>query len=136
MSEIYPRLWVSQIPNFIVAYHNQGLFEEENTHVTDVRNEVLKWQGENQDSIKRLHLLVNLIVAFAKKSNQKGQLEVCRSDLDTIEIREHATNASHVLPDNLLNQWTAVIGVDEESPSFSDHDNDDDDYSGPESDAE
>lgn len=107
MSEMYPRLWVSQIPNFIVAYHTRGEFDEESIHVKDVRDDVFTWQADNQDAVKRLHMLLHLIIAFAQKSKPKREFEVCRSELDIIEIREQEPDGRHVLPGELLEEWSA-----------------------------
>jgi hypothetical protein len=116
MAEIYPRLWVSQVPNFTVAYHRQGTFKEENIQIADVRDEVLNWQGENQESLDQLHLLLNLIIRFTETANVTGQLEIRRPGPDTIEIRERATDGNHVLPSELLHRWTTgAEHVDEES---------------------
>lgn len=139
MSQMYPRLWVSQIPNFIVAYHTQGLFKDEDIHVKDVRDEVIKWQEENQASVKRLHVLLNLIIEFAKTANQNKQLEICRNEVDTIEIRERgAADNLRVLPDSLLDTWEGgSTGLGDESPGVSDIDhNITDDWPEPDSDAE
>lgn len=38
IAEELPRLWISQIPNFILAYHTQGVFNDIQIH--DVRDAV------------------------------------------------------------------------------------------------
>jgi hypothetical protein len=47
MSDIHPALWIKQISNFVVAYHNgAGLFED--IRVQNVKNDVQAWAKDNE----------------------------------------------------------------------------------------
>jgi hypothetical protein len=102
MSDIYPQLWIKQVPNFIVAYHDgAGLFKD--VRVQDVQNEVLKWEADNIDAIHRLTVLLNRIVAFAR--NDQGLLEVYCPHEDCLELRRQHGQGTNALPDELRDVW-------------------------------
>jgi hypothetical protein len=102
MSEVYPLLWIKQVPNFIVAYHNgEGLFRD--IRVQNVEKDVLVWQEDNKPAIGRLAALLNKIVEFAK--DKKELLEVYYPGADTLEIRSQYGKGVHALPTELADIW-------------------------------
>ncbi|KAH5416795.1 hypothetical protein HBI82_136560 [Parastagonospora nodorum] len=102
MSDIYPQLWIKQVPNFIVAYHDgAGLFKD--VRVQDVQNEVLKWEADNIEAIHRLTVLLNRIVAFAR--NDQGLLEVYCPHEDCLELRRQHGQGTNALPGALRDAW-------------------------------
>jgi hypothetical protein len=108
MSEIYPRLWLSQIPNFIIAYHNRGVFDAKDINVQDVRDGVTRWERENQDAVKRLHMLLSYIIEYASLHRFETQkLEIVRSEMGVLEIREQDGEGRDVLPRDLRREWLA-----------------------------
>lgn len=109
MSDIYPQLWVKQIPNFIVAYHDgAGLFQD--IRVQDVREEVRKWEKDNADAIGRLNVLLREIVAFAREENDL--LEVYYSGVDGLGIRKQHGEGQPALPVDLRDEWAGEVGGD------------------------
>lgn len=97
-----PRYWVAQIPNFILARHDGGVFNDVN--VQQIRDDVQKWQGKNQKDLRRLVWLLRQIIAAAKvRKNRK--LEVRCKRLDALELREQDTDEHHVLPPELKLRW-------------------------------
>lgn len=103
MTEIYPRLWVSQISNFIIGYHTRGTFED--IRKQDIRTDLNDWAKENQDALGRLHNLIHKIINYAKgTSNEK--LEICRTDLDVLEIRKQAGDGCDALSPAVKSKWT------------------------------
>ncbi|KAL0471220.1 hypothetical protein QR685DRAFT_278815 [Neurospora intermedia] len=46
LEEELPRLWVTQIPNFILAYHTRGKFFPNDIEIRDVRPDVQLWEKE------------------------------------------------------------------------------------------
>jgi hypothetical protein len=107
MTDIYPQLWIKQIPNFIVAYHDgKGLFRD--VKVQDVRKDVQNWEIDNVEAIKRLALLLEEIVTFAR--NNKGLLEVYSPRKDCLEIRKQYGEDVHVLPNELRDEWARDYG--------------------------
>ncbi|KAF2030477.1 hypothetical protein EK21DRAFT_100357 [Setomelanomma holmii] len=115
MSDIYPQLWLKQIPNFIVAFHDgAGLFED--IRVQDVRNDTQKWEQDNLDAILRLKVLLKEIVASAR--DDAGLLEVYCPGSTHLEIRKQYGQGQPSLPANLRDKWTSSS----EKDSFSDLD--------------
>ncbi|KAI4648692.1 uncharacterized protein J4E78_008755 [Alternaria triticimaculans] len=103
MTDIYPALWMKQISNFIVAYHDgYGLFED--IQVQDVKSDVRAWVRENRDGIRRFATLLNEIVDIAKSSTNK-LLEVYCPGADRLEIRKQYGDGVHALPADLVDRW-------------------------------
>ncbi|KAI4689111.1 hypothetical protein J4E81_007828 [Alternaria sp. BMP 2799] len=103
MTDIYPALWMKQISNFIVAYHDgHGLFED--IQVQDVKKDVRAWVRENRDGIRRFATLLNEIVDIAKSSTNK-LLEVYCPGADRLEIRTQYGDGVHALPADLVERW-------------------------------
>ena len=103
MDDIYPLLWLKQIPNFIAAYHDgYGLFND--IRVQDVRKEVQKWEKDNIDAIHRLSMLLGKIIKIAKQ-DARGLLEVYFSGAGGLEIRSQHGEGTHALPTELSDRW-------------------------------
>ncbi|KAI4092634.1 MAG: hypothetical protein LQ339_007857 [Xanthoria mediterranea] len=97
-----PRYWLAQIPNFILARHDGGVFD--NIEVHHIRDDVQKWQGENQKDLRRLVWLLREIIAAAKVRKDR-KLEVYCKGLDALELREQDTDEHDVLPPELKLRW-------------------------------
>ena len=97
-----PCQWTAQIPNFILARHNNGVFNE--ISVQDVQENVMKWEQENQRDIKRLGWLLRKVIAAAKM-RKDGKLEVRCKSLDSLELREQDSDENNVLPLELVLRW-------------------------------
>jgi hypothetical protein len=109
MSDIHPQLWIKQIPNFIVAYHDgAGLFRD--VQVQDVRNDVKEWEKQNIDAIQRLIVLLKVIVEFARDDG--GLLEIYSPTKDCLELRKQFDEGTHVLPSMLRDRWVEQGGAD------------------------
>jgi hypothetical protein len=102
-SEQLPRLWVSQIPKFILAYHDRGIFED--ISVRDVREDVEAWEREHADDLSRLAALLHQIVELVK-SRPDGKLEVRHVKVGMLEIREQLADAGDALSDPMKILWT------------------------------
>ncbi|KAF2853410.1 hypothetical protein T440DRAFT_389859 [Plenodomus tracheiphilus IPT5] len=108
MSDMYPLLWIKQIPNFIVAYHDgAGLFQD--IRVQDVRADVQRWEKENIDCIRRLSSLLNIIIDIARKDD-KVLLEVISQKVNVLQIRRQHGQGMQALPVALQNEWLATSG--------------------------
>ncbi|KAF1851482.1 uncharacterized protein K460DRAFT_298555 [Cucurbitaria berberidis CBS 394.84] len=109
MNEVYPLLWLKQIPNFIAAYHDgNGLFQD--IRVQDVREDVQKWEKDNVDAIHRLSILLGKIIEMAKE-DARGLLEVYYTGTGGLEVRSQYGEGTHALPVELMNKW-----ADNETP--------------------
>jgi hypothetical protein len=99
-----PRLWIRQIPSFILAYHERGLFRPEEVTVHNVKTAVVKWESDNKQDLRKLILLIKKIADFVK--NTPGQkLEVRYQDGIGLELREQGEGVTSVLPDDLAARW-------------------------------
>ena len=97
-----PRYWVAQIPNFILARHDYGVFDDIN--VRHIRDDVEKWQGENQKDLRCLGWLLREIISTTKMRKDK-KLEVRCKGLDALELREQDTDEHDVLSPELKLRW-------------------------------
>jgi hypothetical protein len=103
MSDIYPQLWLKQIPNFIVAYHDgAGLFQD--VRVQDVKNEVQSWERDNRDGIRRFAKLLSKIIEVAK-DDASGLLEIYCPGANRLEIRSQHVEGVRALPKELQDRW-------------------------------
>ncbi|KAF1920571.1 hypothetical protein BDU57DRAFT_18675 [Ampelomyces quisqualis] len=103
MSDIHPALWIKQISNFIVAYHDgSGLFED--IRVQNVKNDVQAWATDNRDGIRRFSTLLDKIVGIARRNANK-LLEVYCPGMDRLEIRTQCGPGVRALPTDLAERW-------------------------------
>ncbi|PSN66895.1 hypothetical protein BS50DRAFT_600499 [Corynespora cassiicola Philippines] len=126
LEDILPVLWLKQIPNFILAYHNgSGRFERKDISIRDLTDEFKQWEARNQSAITMLCTLLKKIIEIAR-AEDSGKLDVYSPRAGMLEVRKQHGEGVEVLPDALLAQW-ANEGVechDEEEEE------DDDDYGG------
>lgn len=111
LEEFYPQVWLSQTPNFVVAYHDHGRFKE--VVKQDIVNGVRDWEDRNADGLRRLAALLEKIFAIVKDGNTK-RLEIIRRDADALEIRAccaKGTESSQTLPQSLTDQWSGKSWV-------------------------
>jgi hypothetical protein len=121
MEEIYPRLWLSQIPNFIVAYHTSGKFTTPEPR--NVQAEIQGWEHQNAGLLRRYYALIRKLINIARNSRDQ-KLEVRRIGLGNLEIRELSEKTWSALPQNLIARW-AGEPYDESDEDDGDEGNDD-----------
>lgn len=97
-----PRLWVSQVPKFILAYHDRGKFED--ITVMDAQKEVKAWEREQAHVLARLSALIHHIVDLVK-SRPDGKLELRHARAGSLEVREQLVDAGDALPDAVRVLW-------------------------------
>ncbi|KAF2493866.1 hypothetical protein BU16DRAFT_464533 [Lophium mytilinum] len=103
MAEVYPRLWVTQTPNFIIGYHHgDGIFRD--IRKNDIRGGLTGWEKNNADALTRLASIMHKLVDFARTSDH-GKFEVYREVADRLEIREQLDEKSDALPPSLKAKW-------------------------------
>ena len=105
MDDITPQLWIKQIPNFIVAYHDgYGLFKD--IRIQDARPHVAAWEQDNAQGIQKFIVLLRKIIDVAK-TDEKGLLEVYCPNNRVLEVRRQYGEGVRALPDSLREEWMA-----------------------------
>ncbi|KAI3396200.1 hypothetical protein diail_338 [Diaporthe ilicicola] len=107
-AEQLPRLWVAQIPKFILAYHDRGTFED--ITVKDARKNVKTWEREHVDVLSRLAALIHHIIDLVK-SRPDGKLELRHKTVGTLEVREQLADAGDALSDTVRVLWAKERGM-------------------------
>ncbi|KAL9034174.1 MAG: hypothetical protein Q9214_007165, partial [Letrouitia sp. 1 TL-2023] len=102
LGEELPRLWVSQIPNFVLAYHKSGIFDE--IQVRNVTQEVESWERENQAIIRNFAFLLRKILSLVTSIEGK-KLELHRRELSVLEIREQTKDVGQSLSPDIEIRW-------------------------------
>ncbi|KAJ5352886.1 hypothetical protein N7452_001860 [Penicillium brevicompactum] len=96
------RLWIKQVPNFIVAYHVRGTFND--VRVQDVRD-LKKWEEAEKPALIKFAGLLQMVVAFAR-SAVNGRIEIEHEEgTNVLNLREQAGVANSVLPSSLMSHW-------------------------------
>ena len=119
MSDNLPRMWLAQIPFFILAFHHYGSFKPEDITVQDVRKEVAAWQGNNQALLHKLSVLLAKLVTIARDPDVQ-KYEVCVQKQGLLEIREQGGTVSSPLPSPLTWIWADHESEDDDTKSNSD----------------
>ncbi|KAF1998617.1 hypothetical protein P154DRAFT_408136, partial [Amniculicola lignicola CBS 123094] len=134
IDEFIPQLWVKQIPNFIVAFHQSGLFRDPEIH--NVKDDILKWEADKQADLQRLAVLIHKIVDIAHIHDDE-LLEVYRAENSSdLQIRRQYGEGSQTLSPVTKAAWVqrsdfghtdTAGGQHEESDPYEDdwHDGDD-----------
>lgn len=104
LGEELPRLWVAQIPKFILAYHDWGLFKDIQIH--DVRDKVKAWEETHKDDLAKLASLVHQINAHVR-TNQSKKLELSHDGKGVLEVREALDDANDALSPTVKATWIA-----------------------------
>ncbi|KAK1981577.1 geranylgeranyl pyrophosphate synthetase [Colletotrichum cereale] len=112
LGEELPRLWLAQIPNFILAYHQRGTFTE--IEVMDVSKKVRTWEKSMQRELSQLVALLHRIIDLALASRD-GRLEVSRQAASTLDVREQCPGLSPVFSTDVMAKWKKWLASDVES---------------------
>ena len=102
MEEIYPRNWLSQIPNFILAYHTAGKFTTPEPR--NLQTEIDEWENRNKALLHKFYNILLELIKWAKQSKDQ-KLEVRRIGLGPLEIRESFDKSWSALPQGLAARW-------------------------------
>ncbi|KAF4975041.1 hypothetical protein FZEAL_8110 [Fusarium zealandicum] len=104
-----PRLWIAQVKTFVLAYHERGLFKEENIEIKNVEKDIEEWEEMNQPALTRLGVLLQLIIDRARESKD-GKLELVWSNSGALQIRQQLKDAGDVLSAAVRKEWEAWLG--------------------------
>jgi hypothetical protein len=110
-----PRLWIAQVPYFILAHHKAGLFID--IQVVDVRERVRRWEEDQEAILARFADLLKKIVSFAR-SLECGRFEITREDGATVlELRAQCAGAGRVLTPHVAKKWDDEVAGSDGSSS-------------------
>jgi hypothetical protein len=109
LGEQLPRLWISQITQFLLAYHEKGRFQENDIEIKEVKSDIEEWQELNQPSLNRLASLFHHILDSVRASKD-AKLEIVSSQDGSLEIRQQLSDAGDVLSEPVKKQWEAWLG--------------------------
>jgi hypothetical protein len=108
LAEELPRLWVSRIPTFILAFHTQGLFKKEDTEIKDVREDVQRWEKEHASALARLAALLHWVRDVVEEELD-GKLEICYGGVGSgegkLEVRRMLRDVGEVFSDEVMGTW-------------------------------
>ncbi|KAK5125340.1 hypothetical protein LTR85_000449 [Meristemomyces frigidus] len=102
LSEELPRLWITQIPHFVLAFHERGTFKD--IRVRNVRKEVQAWELQNANALRKFGALVHQIVTMARDSPD-GRFEVRCRETGTLEIHAQLSDAPRPISARLCERW-------------------------------
>lgn len=103
-----PRLWLSRVPNFVLAFHRSGVFDLEEIQTRNVQEEVKKWEKEHIDSVRQLAALLKLLVAFARDVPD-GRFELVHEEQGRdLQLREVYGDVNRALPRALSDRWIKI----------------------------
>ncbi|PGH35103.1 hypothetical protein GX50_02024 [[Emmonsia] crescens] len=122
MDEALPRLWVRQIPNFVIAYHDRGVFDPNRIIIKAVKRDIDVWEVENETVLLRLAKVFDSLIKGVKGSEEKNLL-VHRAKEGPLELWKTKESCRSAIPTALIAKWK---GYDEEVDSNDDDDNDND----------
>lgn len=103
LEEEFPRLWLTQTPNFVLGHHTSGQFNH--IRVQDMRNDVKQWEETQQPALGKFASLLQMIVAFAR-SVDNGKIEIERKEGEQVlNLREQGGAVNGVLPPAVASKW-------------------------------
>ncbi|KAG8428703.1 hypothetical protein J3459_002502 [Metarhizium acridum] len=102
LGEELPRLWVAQIPNFILAFHDRGHFTD--VRIQNVKDKVQNWEAQNQSLLRGFFHLLSHIIDTAG-DYEDGELEIIRPAGGGLEIRKRAPDVGSVLSGPVRQSW-------------------------------
>lgn len=117
-SDQLPRLWIAQIPIFILAYHTHGLFED--ISVRDAKSDVDKWEKEHVNDLSRLAALIHKIIDLVR-SRPDEKLELRHAVAGSLEVREQLADAGDALSDVARISWAKERGMTDGVASEREH---------------
>jgi hypothetical protein len=104
LADELPRLWVAQIPTFILAFHQSGFFAPSEIQIKDVREEVKLWERNQVTHLTRLAALLHEIVDLLA-SAPSGKVELRCCEAEKLEVKQQLADAGDVLSPGVRARW-------------------------------
>lgn len=124
IDEFLPRLWVNQTPNFVIARHDSGKFQ--NIQKKDIRAAVRDWEQKNAGMLGRLHTVLSRLIKMTEQADC-SRIQVTREMSGPLHISK-ATQVWSALPTNLKMKWEGKAPAEEKSLDSGSEEEDEDDY--------
>lgn len=111
------RLWLRQVPNLVLGYHNCGLFTD--IRVIDVRGQLKEFEQREAPTLNKFVALLRKIVDVARDGLGNG----CRMEITHQEgskhlcIREQEPGLPQLLSQPTLDRWESWLGERDASSS-------------------
>ncbi|OQO03434.1 hypothetical protein B0A48_10097 [Cryoendolithus antarcticus] len=105
-----PRLWLAQIPNFNLAFHEWGLFSPENVSIRDIRADIQQWETDNVDLLGRFKWLLDKLISWAHDP-EFGKYGICCHTAGRLETRCQGGKLQAPLSDGLARSWLEHTGI-------------------------
>ena len=115
LNEELPRLWVSQIPNFILAFHTSGVFKKEEIRIIDAREDIKKWEKEHNSELACLAALIHRIVDLVT-TTPDGKLELYHETVGQLDVRKQCPDAGNALSAETKARWVKASTRGEKPP--------------------
>ncbi len=116
LGEELPRLWVSQIPKFVLAFHENGVFDD--VRVQDVVSDVRDWEESHGDELAHLAALLYRIVDMLDE--QPGhRLELRHGGDKMLKVHEQLEGVPSALSSGVGDQWKQAWLCDEPTTPVS-----------------
>jgi len=101
MESVLPRLWMSQTPNLIAAYHKGGRFDD--VQIIDVRKDLEKWEERNSVNLRKLDAVIRRVIDTVQNTIAM-KCRVKRTDSGELEIWELEISHQSALPEDLCHK--------------------------------
>ncbi|KAL2754180.1 hypothetical protein ACRALDRAFT_1063103 [Sodiomyces alcalophilus JCM 7366] len=119
MATELPRWWLAQIPNFILARHQFGRFND--IEVKDIRKDVEIWESTNADTLSRFASLLHRIVGVAR-GRKDGKMEILReADQPILKILEQLPEVPAAFSVQVARRWKSWLSGTGNLASGVDH---------------
>lgn len=115
MDVMLPRLWISQTPNLIAAYHKGGRFN--NVQILDVRKDIAGWEEQNSVNLRKLDTVIRQIIETVRNTIAM-KCRVRRSDSGKLEIWELDSSHQNALPDDLCLKLREEKSLEDENDGW------------------
>ena len=114
-----PRLWSAQIKQFLLARHDDGVFNE--IQLLDVQERVKNWERDRVKALSQLAAIFHQIIAKVHKT-PSAKLEIRRVQRNILEVREQLPEAGEALSSSTIALWSSQKSNDKEIIADSDDD--------------
>jgi hypothetical protein len=124
INEFLPRLWVNQTPNFIIAQHKSGQFND--IQRMDIRDAIRDWEQKNAGILGRLHTVLSRLIKTTEQADC-SRIQVIRETSGPLHVYK-ATQDWSALPTKLMMNWEGKAPAEETSSDSDGEGEDKDDY--------